>query len=306
MSKKLYATWAGVAVLVLVLSLSLIGVAAAARPGAPTNLAGTVVSTTSIHLTWTNPVGSLTGDNVTLYSAGCAGVLHTYVTTGVVTSYTVTTLTAGTSYCLTVDASTATGQGVNATPYLNLTTDPSPPTALAVTSVSTTVINLAWTAPSGPIVNSTVRYGTTNGVWPSWQSVGGAATTIQIGSLIPGTTYYFSVEAWTTGGNSTWTTSSVTGTTTPAGGGGSPCATDPTLPICSQQNSTSSNSTTTPLYPPNGPYFAYPAFSPVWLLVQNLLGLVGLVAGVVLLVYGRFIIGPIALIVGLILLFMVL
>jgi hypothetical protein len=44
----------------------------------------------------------------------------------------------------------------------------------------------------------------------------------------------------------------------------------------------------------------------VWLLVQNLLGLVGLVAGVVLLVYGRFIIGPIALIVGLILLFMVL
>ena len=92
-----------------------------APPGAPTGLAVTQIGQTTAFLNWTQPSGTLVGDNITLYTAGCAVEID-FGVFGAIQNYTLIGLTPGTSYCVTVNASTDGGAGPNAVPYANFTT----------------------------------------------------------------------------------------------------------------------------------------------------------------------------------------
>ena len=175
-----------------------------AVPGKPTIVSAAALSDSTIKLTWTNPAGSILGDNATIYSSGCAARLNTYQL-GIVTTYTFTGLSHDTAYCVTVDASTNGGQGLNATPYQNVTTDFAPPSAPAKVWANTTgtfSIQVSWIAASpGTIVNYTVIWGLYGGALGNWTSTG-VVLTVTISGLNANTHYSFAVSAWTNGGES--------------------------------------------------------------------------------------------------------
>jgi hypothetical protein len=88
-------------------------------PSAPTGLATTASTTTTISLSWSNPAGGgLTADTV-YYLAGttCTASMSSYPISGAATSATLTGLTAGTGYAIDVSAWNATGQSVPSSCY---------------------------------------------------------------------------------------------------------------------------------------------------------------------------------------------
>jgi|GEM_PF-2332713 titin len=184
-------------------------------PPAPTDLVAYPLTDSEIEVSWTNPSeGSgyaLTDNHVYLYSAGCASLLSTYSANAVVTSYDEGGLTPNTGYCVSVSATNANGTSDHATPYVNTSTyfaPPSPPTRLGAAAGSPSTIGISWTAPtsSGILANYTARLGTVNGTWTRYVwAIDGLSLAYTVPSLLPSTTYYLELEAWTNGGNSTWT-----------------------------------------------------------------------------------------------------
>jgi len=183
-------------------------------PAVPSGLAGTAVSNTQINLTWkasTDNIG-VKGYQVFLNDA----VIGT--TAG--TSYQLTGLAAGTTYNFRLNAFdaannysgwTATPVAVKTTLVTPLdTTAPSIPSGLTGTAVSSTQINLTWTAAIDNVgvkgyqvfLNDAV-IGTT------------AGTSYQFTGLTASTTYKFRVNAFDAASNySGWTDTPVAVTTT--------------------------------------------------------------------------------------------
>lgn len=81
---------------------------------------------------------------------------------------------------------------------------PAAPSGLHVTSTTTTSVSLAWTAPSGTVVNYTVEFtqGTCPvGASPTHKSVGNSTTSYTVSSLASSAEFCFAVQAWnSTGG----------------------------------------------------------------------------------------------------------
>ena len=73
------------------------------------------------------------------------------------------------------------------------------PSPFTATNGGQRVINLAWTAPSGPLANYTIEIGLSSGVYTSWVNVVAPATSYSNTGLNPGTTYYYSIWAWVSG-----------------------------------------------------------------------------------------------------------
>ena len=131
----------------------------------PTGLTATAVSPTQINLSWIAPSETY-GQSITGYKIERVIAAGTYVTvvenTGKATTYSVTGLTTGTKYTFVVSGhfsmgGTARSNEASATPTATSTPPPTPPPAttvpnspsgLAATAVSSTQINLSWTAPS--------------------------------------------------------------------------------------------------------------------------------------------------------------
>ncbi len=114
-------------------------------PAAPTGLAGTAASETSVNLTWnaaTDDVG-VTGYRVFRNGVQIASI-------GALTTYGDASASAGTSYAYTVKAVDAAGNVSVAGNTANVTTldltPPTAPSALAASVVSPTKVNLTWTA----------------------------------------------------------------------------------------------------------------------------------------------------------------
>jgi fibronectin type 3 domain-containing protein len=122
-------------------------------PTAPTNVTAIVISSTQINLSWTASTSSVGIQNYVVQrcqSAGC--VNFSQVGTSTTTTYNDAGLTGGTSYSYQVNAVDALGnQGPNSTPPATATTNtsvppPTAPTNVTATAISTSQINLSWTA----------------------------------------------------------------------------------------------------------------------------------------------------------------
>lgn len=112
-------------------------------PNAPQNLAVGTVTTSSVALSWSAPVGgALTYNlyrNLVQVATGIAAL--TFTDTG---------LTAGTAYTYYVTSVNGFGEGSRSNTVVGTTgAVPNAPQALAVTSTTSSSVSLSWTAPVG-------------------------------------------------------------------------------------------------------------------------------------------------------------
>jgi hypothetical protein len=279
-------------------------------PGAPTALTATTTSTSAIHLAWTQASGGgITDNTVYEYAGACDGTLTVHSIGSAAVAYSATGLAHGVTYCFAVTSTNATGEGPQSAFVLN-TTVPDAPSALIAATASAYEIDLSWTNPASENLsdNSVSLY--------SGLLCGGTATTFDLGSagtsfastfLSPQSPYSYTVTASTSGGSGAASACAfnMTGVSSGGGGGGGGgggCGTSgqPACPTSTTANKT--NSSYPYAWPP---MFAAPAFNPVGLAIQNGLGVVSLVGGAILLLMRRFILGPLGILIGLALLFLV-
>jgi chitodextrinase len=162
-------------------------------------LTAAAVSPTQINLSWTAATDNV---GVTGYNVYRGGTL--IATAGAATSFQDTTLTASTTYSYTVRARDAAGNisspssSASATTLaLPDTTAPSTPGGFSATAVSSTQINLSWTA-------ATDNVGVTGyNVYRNGAQIAtlGAVTTFQNTGLTASTTYSYTVQARDAAGN---------------------------------------------------------------------------------------------------------
>src|SRR6185436_3606104 len=118
-------------------------------PSVPTNLSATAISGTQIDLSWTASTDNV---GVTGYHVYRNGV-DQGTTAG--TTWSSTGLTSATTYSFTVSAfdaaSNASAQSTAASATTFDVTAPSVPTNLSATAVSTSQINLSWTASTDDV-----------------------------------------------------------------------------------------------------------------------------------------------------------
>ena len=177
-------------------------------PTAPTGLTAATVSSSQVNLTWTDTSNNETnfrirrrlGSSTTWALIATIGPnLNTYQDTG---------LTAGTTYSYYVTAFNVAGESANsnessATTLNSTVTAPAAPSNLTAAAASTTQINLSWTDNSSNETGFRIK-----------RRASGATTSAEIGtvlqnvlsyqdsSLTPGTTYFYTVVAFNTGGTS--------------------------------------------------------------------------------------------------------
>jgi chitodextrinase len=167
-------------------------------PTAPTNLSAIAASPTQVSLTWSPATDNVVVANYRVYRNG---VFHVSVAG---TAHQDGGLTPSTTYFYNVDAVDGDGNvsGLSntanvTTPALSDTIAPSTPTNLTATAVSTSRIDLAWTASTDNVGVTGYRI-IRNGALID--TVGGV-TSYQDTGLNPGTTYSYRVRALDAAGN---------------------------------------------------------------------------------------------------------
>lgn len=188
-------------------------------PPSPTGLTATAVSSSQINLAWTNAVGPLTDVLINAWnnSPTCyAPAPSQYDLLGVFSAYAVTGLTQSSTDSFEVIDVNATGIGFPSACATATTfgQPPKAPTNLAVTATTDTSVSLSWKNPPGPLVNITVYVSSLAacGTPRTGHSVGSAGAVYTVGGLLAQTTYYFTVTAWNSTGQSANSTC-VAGTT---------------------------------------------------------------------------------------------
>jgi chitodextrinase len=159
-------------------------------PSVPTELVASGITETSFTVNWTASTDNV---SVKLYEIFLDNVK---IATASLTSYTVTGLTEGTDYVLTIKAVDESDNVSTASAPLNVktiiidTTAPSAPTGLASSEVTTTGLKLSWTA-------STDDVGVTGyQVFKDGELIGTSLTTsFDVSGLTDGTSYSFTVKA---------------------------------------------------------------------------------------------------------------
>jgi glucose/arabinose dehydrogenase/chitodextrinase len=180
-------------------------------PTAPTGLSASAVSSTQINLAWsasTDNVG-VTGYRVErCQGAGCSNFVQVATPTG--TTYNDTGLTASTSYSYRVRAADAAGNlsaysGVQSatTPAGPDTQPPTAPTGLSASAVSSTQINLAWSASTDNVGVTGYRVERCQGAGCSnfVQVATPTGTTYNDTGLTASTSYSYRVRAADAAGN---------------------------------------------------------------------------------------------------------
>ena len=176
---------------------------APAGPAAPTGATVTNVTNSSMTLSWTASSGAT--------SYGTEGGGTTSTTTG--TSHTFTALTACTSYTVGVRAVNSAGNST----YTTVTArtagcGPSAPAGATVTNITSSSMQLSWSAASGA-----TSYGVEVGSYTSTTT----GTSYTFTGMSPCTAYTVGVRSVNAAGNSAWVTSTATTaacTTPPATG----------------------------------------------------------------------------------------
>src|SRR3989440_571147 len=183
----------------------------AQAPSVPTGLTGTAVSSTQINLTW-----NASTDNVAVRSYQVY-LNDAQIASTTVTSYQHTGLTPGTTYNYRVGAAdavpnysawTATPVSVT-TPAVADTIAPSTPTGLLASAVSSSQINLSWTAATDNVGVTGYRVYRAGALLVTL----GAVTSYQNTGLSPSTSYSYTVQAFDAAGNASAQSNAASATT---------------------------------------------------------------------------------------------
>jgi chitodextrinase len=177
-------------------------------PSTPASLSATAVSQSQINLSW-----SASSDNVgvagyQIFRGVGAGPMTLLVTLGNVTNYGNTGLTAATAYTYRVRALDAAGNASGQSTPATATTlapdniAPSIPTNLSATAVSTSQINLSWTASTDNVAVTGYQVFRGVGAGPLTPLITlGNVTSYQDTGLTPATSYTYTVRARDAAGN---------------------------------------------------------------------------------------------------------
>jgi fibronectin type 3 domain-containing protein len=166
-------------------------------PAAPTGLSAKATSDTQIDLAWTAPAGTL--QSYTIFRGTAAGAeasapLETGVTQ---TTYADATVSTGKTYFYKVEAVNSALAGApsnEASAFAEVA--PAAPTALGAKAASNSRINLAWTAPAGPIQSYSLYRGTTAGAEATAPlQTGLTAASCADTAVTTGKTYFYKVAA---------------------------------------------------------------------------------------------------------------
>jgi len=184
-------------------------------PTAPSGLSATGVSASQINLSWTASTSNCTPTYNVFRSttSGFTPSSSNQVVSGIMgTSFSDTGLAASTPYFYLVEATDSAGTSgpsnqASATTLASCTTVPTPPSGLSATAVSSSQINLSWTAStaSGCTVTYNVFRSTTSGFTPSSSNQvasGVTGTAFSDTGLAASTTYFYLVEATDSAGTS--------------------------------------------------------------------------------------------------------
>ena len=190
-------------------------------PSAPTNLRATVLSSTSIELTWTESTSTVTGYRIQASADRSTGWI-TIHTTGETNSFTVDNLDPGTTRFYRVYAINGEERSVGYSNVVRGTTRGSTGTAgaprnLTATAASPSVINLDWDAPASDGGSAITGYDvqvSADNAFTSSQTVTltGDQTSYRHTGLTAGVTRHYRVRARNASGSGPWT-SSVSATT---------------------------------------------------------------------------------------------
>jgi fibronectin type 3 domain-containing protein len=158
-------------------------------PAAPTGVVAKAVSAVQINLTWPAVTGAA---SYVVARSSTSGGPYATVGTPHSAAFSNTALSAATTYYYVVQAKNLSGLSATS-PQASTTTAPLAPGGLSATVVSSSQVNLAWSAVSGAsgyrVLRSTVSGG-------PYTNVGSATTTSFADSgLAPATTYFYTVQA---------------------------------------------------------------------------------------------------------------
>ena len=173
-------------------------------PSAPLNLTAVAAGPNIIDVDWDAPAspGASAIIDYQVEVSATGGVPWTPLTTTSQTSFRHTSLTAGVIHHYQVRARNAFGFGPWTSPeYATTGTPPGPPRALTATAVSSSAIDLSWSAPLNPGSSAITGYriewsSTRTGGWSDLEDdTGNTRTTYQDTGLAPNTTRYYRVSA---------------------------------------------------------------------------------------------------------------
>ena len=184
-------------------------VADTTAPTAPSNVAASTITLTSLNLNWTASTDNVAVTGYDVYNGA------TKIATVTATNYSVSGLTAETAYTFSVkakdaaDNTSATSNTVNVTTLaISDTTAPTAPSNLAVSNVTETSVDLTWTASTDNV--DVIGYDVYNG---STKIATVSTTNYTVSALTASTNYTFSVKAKDAANNIS-TSSNTVGVTT--------------------------------------------------------------------------------------------
>ena len=195
-----------------------------AVPANPTNLTATGTSASQINLAWTNNAVNPAATNIAVYkSTDGVNFSWSYTLSPTASSFSVTGLTASTTYYFRIRAYNANGtsgysntSSATTSPTTAPTLPPNAPSGLAATAASSSQINLAWTNNATNQNGFQIQQSSDGTNFTTVASVGAGVTSYLVSGLSASTTYYFQVIAYNPVGNSA--PSNVASATTASGG----------------------------------------------------------------------------------------
>jgi Malectin domain/F5/8 type C domain/Fibronectin type III domain len=195
-------------------------------PQPPSGLTATTASSSAINLAWTaSPTPGVTYNVHRSTTSGFTPSTSNQIASGIPgLTYGDSGLVASTTYYYAVTASNSTGTS-SPSNQANATTSaaagqPQPPSGLTATVVSSSAINLSWTASGTSGVTYTVFRSTTSTFTPSENNdiaAGLTGTTYADSGLLGSTTYFYVVQAVTAAGASSASSNQASATTSGAG-----------------------------------------------------------------------------------------